>query len=63
MSRVIRRGNYTTIQPEIEQAVRRGDLYGIIIEFHFEKREYEKCLEYLKKMKERGIVIAPYVDK
>jgi pentatricopeptide repeat protein len=52
-----------TIQPEIEQAVRRGDLYGIIIEFHFEKREYEKCLEYLKKMKERGIVIAPYVDK
>lgn len=50
-------------EPDIEQAVRRGDLYGIIIEFHFEKREYERCLDYLKKMKERGIVIAPYVDK
>lgn len=63
MFRIIRRSKFISIQPDIEQAVRRGDLYGIIIEFHFEKREYERCLDYLKKMKERGIVIAPYVDK
>ena len=52
MLRIIRRSKFISIQPDIEQAVRRGDLYGIIIEFHFEKREYERCLDNLKKMKE-----------
>lgn len=43
--------------------MRRGDLFGILIEYHFDKAEYNKCFEYLKKMKERGIIITPYVDK
>lgn len=25
--------------------------------------EYEKCLQYLKLMKEKGIIITPYIDK
>jgi pentatricopeptide repeat protein len=50
-------------EPNIEQSVRRGDLLAIIIEYHFEMEEYEKCLQYLKLMKEKGIIITPYIDK
>ena len=38
-------------EPEIEQAVRRGDIFAIVIEYHFEMQEYDKCLQYLKLMK------------
>lgn len=26
-------------------------------------QQYEKCFNYLKEMKERGIIITPYIDK
>ncbi len=26
-------------------------------------QQYEKCFNYLKDMKERGIIITPYIDK
>ena len=48
---------------EIDQAVRRGDLFAIIIEYYFETGDYQKCFDSLKEMKERGIIIAPYVDR
>jgi intraflagellar transport protein 140 len=54
---------FSSIQPDIEQSIRRGDLYGILIEHYFDKGEYNKCFEFLKKMKERGIIVSPYVDK
>jgi pentatricopeptide repeat protein len=47
----------------VDQAVRRGDLLAVIIEYHYEMGEYDKCLQYLKLMKERGIIITPYIDK
>ena len=50
-------------EPEIEQAVRRGDIFAIVIEYHFEMQEYDKCFQYLKSMKEKGIIITPYIDK
>ena len=50
-------------EPDIEQAVRRGDIFAIVIEYHFEMGEFDKCLQYLKMMKEKGIIITPYIDK
>jgi hypothetical protein len=32
------------MQPDIEQSVRRGDLFAIIIEYYFEMGDYKKCL-------------------
>lgn len=34
-----------------------------MIEYHFEMQEYDKCLQYIKLMKEKGIIITPYIDK
>ena len=43
--------------------MRRGDIFAIVIEYYFEMQEYEKCFQYLKLMKEKGIIISPYIDK
>ena len=51
------------VQPEIEQSVRRGDLFAIIVEYYYEVGEYRRCLDKFKEMKELGIIITPYIDK
>jgi len=51
------------MKPDIEQSVRRGDLFAIIIEYYYETGEYRKCFDKLKEMKELGIIITPYIDK
>lgn len=38
-------------EPDIEQSVRRGDLFAIIIEYCYEVGEYRKCFDKFKEMK------------
>lgn len=51
------------MQPDIEQAVRRGDLFAIIIEYYYQMGDHKKCFQKMKEMKDLGIIITPYVDK
>ena len=53
---------FSITQPDIDQSVRRGDLFAIIIEYYYETGEYKNCFDKLKEMKELGIIITPYID-
>jgi intraflagellar transport protein 140 len=49
-------------QPDIEHAVRAGDIFAVLIEYYYETKNYQTCYEMLKKMQERKIIATPYID-
>jgi intraflagellar transport protein 140 len=49
--------------PMIEDAIRVGDCYAILIENHCHQGNYQDAYNYLKEMQERKIQIQMYVDK
>ncbi len=49
-------------QPNVEVAIRSGDIYAHVIEYFYDVQDFNNAFEYVKKMKEKGIIIAPYLD-
>ena len=47
----------------INESVRVGDLYSLMIEYHFERKDYQECYALMKKMQERGASIKQFVDQ
>lgn len=48
--------------PEVDTAIRVGDVYAQLIEFCYQSKNMKDALKYLNAMKSRKIVITPYLD-
>ena len=48
--------------PEIETAIRMGDIFAQLVEYHYENKDMDNAYKYLEQMKGRKIVITPYLD-
>lgn len=49
--------------PEIDSAVRIGDIFAQLIEHFHEVHNYEQARMLINNMKDRGIVLSPYLDR
>ena len=50
-------------QPSVDEAVRLGDVFANLIEFHMNKGDVQQSYSYLQKMQKKKIVIDPYLDR
>lgn len=48
--------------PMIEEAVRSGDCYAIIVEYFFSQNDLESAYKYILEMEDRRIPLNPYID-
>merc|ERR1719436_1997002 len=49
--------------PDIESAVRIGDIFAQLVEHHAETRNYQQAYSAVEQMRQRGIILTPYVDQ
>ena len=49
--------------PDVESAIRVGDVFAQLIEHNYEKGNLEAAFTYLQAMKKRKIIITPYLDQ
>jgi hypothetical protein len=50
------------VQPGIEGAIRVGDCFAMLVEFHYEQRQYREAYHLIEKMRERRIILHPYLE-
>lgn len=48
--------------PEVETAIRIGDVFAQLVEYYYEKGDMQSALTYLQKMRRRKIILTPYLD-
>jgi len=49
-------------QPDVEQAVRVGDVFALLVEFYHSQGNMQQAYVLIEKMQERKIIINPYLD-
>lgn len=49
-------------EPGVEEAVRPGDAYALLVEAYFQEDDLAKCREMLETMKRKGLVAKTYLD-
>jgi intraflagellar transport protein 140 len=49
--------------PEVESAIRVGDVYAQLIEYSYERGDMQSSFSYLQSMKKRKILLTPYLDQ
>lgn len=49
-------------QPEVENALRVGDVYALMVEWFHSQGQMQQAYELIQKMASRSIVLAPYLD-
>eukprot|EP01029_Cantina_marsupialis_P023024 TRINITY_DN5683_c0_g1_i1.p1 TRINITY_DN5683_c0_g1~~TRINITY_DN5683_c0_g1_i1.p1 ORF type:complete len:1397 (+),score=419.46 TRINITY_DN5683_c0_g1_i1:393-4193(+) len=47
----------------IETALRQGDVFALLIEFYYSQHNYEQALRLIELMKQRRIILGPYLDR
>eukprot|EP00472_Partenskyella_glossopodia_P010486 CAMPEP_0197523546 /NCGR_PEP_ID=MMETSP1318-20131121/8451_1 /TAXON_ID=552666 /ORGANISM="Partenskyella glossopodia, Strain RCC365" /LENGTH=540 /DNA_ID=CAMNT_0043076265 /DNA_START=466 /DNA_END=2089 /DNA_ORIENTATION=- len=50
-------------QPEVEAAIRVGDVYALLTEHYYHKDNMEKAMEMIDAMRARNIMVHPYLDE
>ena len=50
-------------QPEVENALRVGDVYALMVEWFHSQGQMDQAYELITKMVARSIVLAPYLDQ
>jgi intraflagellar transport protein 140 len=50
-------------QSRIDNAIRIGDVFALLIEHYYKTREYQKAYALIQQMRDRNIIISPYLDK
>jgi intraflagellar transport protein 140 len=48
--------------PEIETAVRIGDIFAQLVEYYTGARDFESAYRTVERMRQRGIILTPYLD-
>lgn len=49
--------------PEIDSAVRVGDVFAQLVEFYVETQNFSEAHASVERMRSRGIVLSPYLDQ
>lgn len=49
-------------EPGIEEAIRVGDAFGMLVEANYDAGDLRKCVEILEEMRRRGIIAKSYVN-
>mmetsp|Transcript_39857 Transcript_39857/g.93533 ORF Transcript_39857/g.93533 Transcript_39857/m.93533 type:complete len:144 (+) Transcript_39857:1049-1480(+) len=49
-------------QPGIESAIRVGDVFALLIEWYFTQSDFKQAYQLTEKMRERNIILGPYLD-
>jgi len=49
-------------QRNVEAAIRVGDVYALMIEWHYSQGQMEAAYTLVERMRERNIILAPYLD-
>ena len=49
--------------PEVEAAIRIGDVFAQLIEYQYERQDLQTAFTYLQQMKKRKIILTPYLDQ
>lgn len=47
---------------EMQTSIRVGDVYALLIEYWYAQANFQQAYTLVEQMKDRGIVVAPYVD-
>jgi len=50
-------------RPDVETAIRVGDGFALLIEFYYAQRNMEQAYRLIEKMRERHIILNPYLDQ
>ena len=50
-------------QPDVEAAIRVGDVYALMVEWFYSQRQMEQAHQLVEKMRSRGIILSPYLDQ
>jgi len=50
-------------QPKVDAAVQVGDVFALLIEFYYSEQHYEQAYQMIEKMRQRRIVLGPYLDQ
>jgi intraflagellar transport protein 140 len=49
--------------PNVDHYLRVGDVFAEIIEYYYTSQNYQQAYAYINKMRERRIIISPYLDQ
>ena len=49
-------------QSEVQGAVRHGDVYALLMEFHHSQHDDKQAMAVIERMRARGIAIGPFLD-
>lgn len=49
-------------QRDVESAIRVGDVYAVLVEYFYMQRNMEQAFRLIESMRQRGIVLAPFLD-
>ena len=49
-------------QPEVESAIRVGDVYALMVEWYYSQQQMDQAYALIEKMRARGIILSPYLD-
>ena len=49
-------------QRDIEASIRVGDVFALLIEFHYSQRNMEQAFQFIENMRERNIILSPFLD-
>ena len=50
-------------QPDVEAAIRVGDVYALMVEWFYSQRQMEQAHVLVEQMRGRGIILSPYLDQ
>ncbi|GBG32279.1 Intraflagellar transport protein 140-like [Hondaea fermentalgiana] len=54
--------NALLAHPEVNTAVRAGDIFALLVEFHVGNRDFDDAHRLIENMKARNIAVAPYIE-
>jgi len=60
---MLRKCNELLVHPDVESAIRVGDVYGTLFEYYYSQRDMPQAFTILQKMRDGSIILDPYVDE
>lgn len=49
-------------QPDVESAIRIGDVYALLIEYYYSKSQHAQAYQLIQQMRASNIILNPYLD-
>ena len=46
----------------VQSAIRVGDVFAVLVEYFYMQRNMEQAFRLIENMRQRGIVLAPFLD-